>query len=160
MSFHPPNKILIQLSESNDLILMNSLLEVLDKKEGIKTPNSEFTIHEQKYRGNTQNFSIWFKGNHQASLVRLKKDIIEEKVICPLFGNSDNFGSCLPLKALVCDKTSRGIKWVGEFYKDQKYHISFKNYGSDKVSFSEFKKIVPEGEFYYLNSRNLLKPSK
>lgn len=147
MKILPNNQSLVTISEENDVILLdNKNFSILDKKEGIKGIKQEFTVSESKFYG-PRNQDIWIKGNHQACLISVENSKILEKNIVSLFGDSNNYDQVLPLKVLVTDRNGSGGKWFGEFFKNQKYHISFKSQQSDEIQFSELKNIIPEGEF-------------
>lgn len=88
-------------------------------------------------------------------MIEIAEQQIQEKAICPLFGSSDDYDSNLALKVLFTNKTNKGAKWLGEFYKNQKYFLSYKGPETDQVHFHELKSIIPEGEFCKVN-HNLL----
>lgn len=134
------------MHECNDLLLLESSdFTILDKLEGVKGPKENFTISELKYYG-VRNCDVWIKGNHQASIISVENEKIFEKKIIPIFGNSSDYDTVLPLKILIGDKKGTGGKWIGEIFKNQKYEISFKNENKDEVKFFSLRSIIPEGE--------------
>lgn len=139
------NLVLLKVSQENSIVLLDENLAVVHELEGIKGPKKDFTINESKCYSNRPG-DIWLKGNHQASLIGVEEQQIQEKSICSLFGSSDDYDSNLALKVLYTNKASHGGKWVGEFYKNQRYFLSYKDPQTDTVQFSELKSIIPEGE--------------